>query len=208
MRIETARRSGKWLMIGFSLSALVGSASAASTKPLPAAERPTTWAVKLESPGLPNLHQVAPGFYRGAQPSAKGMTGLERMGVRTVVNLRAYHSDEKKLKNTSLSYERFQVKAWRSEDEEVIRFLTIVTATNRLPVFVHCQHGADRTGMMCAMYRVAVQGWSRDEAIREMTRGGYGFHSEWKNLVRYVETADLENIKRQAGIAEKQNAKP
>jgi protein tyrosine/serine phosphatase len=131
------------------------------------------------------------------------MSQLKQMGVKTVINLRAFHSDEKKLKNTGLEYERFDIKPWHSEDEDVIRFLKLVTATNRLPVFVHCQHGADRTGMMCAMYRVAVQDWTKQEAIREMTRGGYNFHKEWKNLIRYVEDVDVAEIRRQAGIVGK-----
>lgn len=38
------------------------------------------------------------------------------------------------------------------------------------------RHGSDRTGTMCALYRIAVQGWSKEDAIREMTAGGFGFH--------------------------------
>ncbi len=191
------------LLIGLALAVAIDRVNSAPATPLSQAERPAAWAAKLDKPGLPNLHRVAGGFYRGAQPTAAGMAELKNMGIKTVVNLRAFHSDDETLKDTGLEYERFYMKPWHGEDEDVIRFLKIVTATNRLPVFVHCQHGADRTGVMCAMYRLAVQGWSKDEAIREMTRGGYGFHPEWKNLVRYVESADVAEIKHRAGIAEK-----
>ena len=44
---------------------------------------------------------------------------------------------------------------------------------------MHCQQGADRTGTMMAFYRIAVQGWPKDDAIAEMKNGGYGFHSIW-----------------------------
>jgi len=192
-----------WWLIGFAASTALAAENSVSTKPLPPGERPATWATPIEKRGLPNLHQVAPGLYRGAQPTAAGMTRLKEMGMKTVINLRAAHSDDRKLKDTGLEYERFYMKPWHSEDEDVVRFLQLVTSTNRLPVFVHCQHGADRTGMMCAMYRVTVQGWTRQEAIREMTRGGYGFHAEWKNLIRYVEDADVAKIRRQSGIAAK-----
>ncbi len=47
---------------------------------------------------------------------------------------------------------------------------------------VHCQRGADRAGTMCVLYCVAVQGWTKEEAIREMTEGGFGFYEIWKNL--------------------------
>ena len=48
------------------------------------------------------------------------------------------------------------MKPWHAEDEDVVAFLKIASNTNNLPVFVHCQRGADRTGMMCAMYRIVL----------------------------------------------------
>jgi hypothetical protein len=53
---------------------------------------------------------------------------------------------------------------------------------------------------MCAIYRIAVQGWSNDEAIEEMTKGGFGFYSGWKNLINYIRELDIEEIKRSAGL--------
>lgn len=53
---------------------------------------------------------------------------------------------------------------------------------------------------MCAMYRIAVCGWTKREAIDEMTHGGFGFSPTWQNLIRFIERADLADIKRRAGI--------
>jgi hypothetical protein len=92
------------------------------------------------------------------------------------------------------------MKAWHPEEKEAVRFLKIVTDPKRAPVLVHCQHGADRTGTMVAVYRIAVQGWSKDEAIREMTQGGFGFHPTWSNLPKWIENLDIDRLKRQAGI--------
>jgi len=55
---------------------------------------------------------------------------------------------------------------------------------------------------MCAIYRIAVQGWSKDEAIAEMTRGGFGFHRIWMNLVDYIRKLDIDEIKKSAGLKE------
>jgi protein tyrosine/serine phosphatase len=76
----------------------------------------------------------------------------------------------------------------------------IVTNPKRTPVLVHCQHGADRTGTMCALYRVAVQNWKKEEALREMTQGGFGFHEIWENLPVWFEKLDIKAIKKKAGI--------
>jgi protein tyrosine/serine phosphatase len=164
--------------------------------------RPSQWARPIQREGLPNLHQVTPELYRGAQLTAAGMRQLKAMGVKTVINLRSFNSDRDELGDTGLGYEHICMKAWHPEREDIIRFLHIVTDKNRTPVFVHCQHGADRTGLMCAIYRVAVCGWTKEEAIREMTQGGFGYHIVWTNLVQFIQDLDIEGIKKQAGITD------
>ena len=158
------------------------------------------WAQQLEAPGVENLHKVSDFLYRGAQPTEEGMKQLKEIGIKTIVNLRSFHSDRGEIGDTGLSYEHIFMKTWHAEDKEVALFLKIVTDPNRTPAFVHCQRGADRTGTMCAIYRVAVQGWSKDEAIKEMTKGGFGFYTGWNNLINYICELDIDNIKRNAGL--------
>jgi len=160
------------------------------------------WDERLKLTGVTNLHKVSNDLYRGAQPTAEGMQQLEKLGIKTVISLRSFHSDRGEMEGTALVYEHIFMKTWHPEDEEIIRFLRIVTDPNRTPVFVHCQRGADRTGTMCAIYRVAVQGWSKDEAIEEMTKGGFGFYEGWQNLIEYIQNLDIEQIKRQVGLEE------
>jgi protein tyrosine phosphatase (PTP) superfamily phosphohydrolase (DUF442 family) len=158
------------------------------------------WASPIEREGLPNLHKVSEELYRGAQPTAEGMQELKKLGIKTVINLRAFHSDRDEIGETELDYEHIPIPAWRLKEEHVIQFLKLVTDKSRTPVFVHCMHGADRTGVMSAIYRIVIEGWPKEEAIREMTKGGFGFHTIWKNLIRFVEDLDIEEIKRKAGI--------
>ena len=160
--------------------------------------RPSTWAVLLEKPGLPNLFRVTDSLYRGAQPAPEGITELKAMGIETVLNLRSLHTDD--LGDTGLGYFSIPMNSWHSEEEDVVAFLKIVSDTNNLPIFVHCQHGSDRTGTMCAIYRVAVQGWSKEDALKEMREGGYGFHPVWQNLVNYFNALDIEKLKKEAGL--------
>jgi len=163
-------------------------------------KRPVHWAMPMQVKGVPNLHKVSDSLYRSAQPSAEGMANLKAIGIETIVNLRSFHSDRDEIGNSGLAYEHIYMKAWHPEEEDTVRFLQIVTNLKRTPVLVHCQHGADRTGIMCALYRVAVQGWKKEEAIREMTQGGFGFHEIWKNLPSWFENLDIEAIKKKAGI--------
>ncbi|MFH1709039.1 MAG: tyrosine-protein phosphatase [Planctomycetota bacterium] len=165
-----------------------------------AAARDPRWAQPMTKPGLPNLHKVSDVLFRGAQPTAEGFKELKAMGIRTVVNLRSFHSDRDMLGDLGLTYEHIYMKAWHAEDEDIIRFLKIINDPARQPVFVHCQHGADRTGTVCAIYRIVLQGWTQDEAIREMTGGDFGFHEIWDNLPEYISNLDLAKIRKQAGI--------
>ena len=169
---------------------------------LASAAEPHRWAVKIgNQPGLENFHRVTPNLYRGKQPTAEGMRSLQAVGVKTVIDLRAFHSDAGEAKGTKLAIERISFKTWHPEDADVVRFLRIATAKEKRPVFVHCQHGSDRTGTMIAIYRIAIQGWTKREAIDEMTKGGFGFHPMWKNLVAYIEKLDVEAVRRRAGIS-------
>lgn len=162
--------------------------------------RSARWATPVAVPGLPNFFRVDTGYFRGAQPTADGLRELDKLGVHTVVNLRSLHSDADKIGGLPIRYEQIHFKAWHPEYEDVVRFLKIATAPDKRPVFVHCQHGADRTGMMTAIYRIVVMGWSKDDAVAEMTQGGFGFHPEWQNLVDYVKAVDVDALRHEAGV--------
>jgi len=180
-----------------------------SAGPGPTAARPGSWAVAIARPGLPNFHRVDENLYRGAQPTAEGMRQLHAMGIRTVVNLRKLHSDTDELGQTPLACERIKVRTLKPNEGQVERFLRIVTDPTRTPVFVHCRHGADRTGAMCAAYRIVVQGWSRAAAVEEMRHGGFGFHEKFANLVHFVESLDVEGLRaRPAGAPDGSASQP
>ena len=157
--------------------------------------RPAEWARPIRLVGVPNLHQVTHSVYRSAQPTAEGMKNLQELGVRTVINLRAFHSDRDEVSETGLLNEELSVKTWHIEDEDVVRVLRVVKDPANGPYLIHCQHGADRTGTMVAMYRMVIQGWPRDKTIDELVNGGYGFHSIWKNILAYLREVDVEKIK-------------
>lgn len=165
-----------------------------------AGQRPAAWATPLRRPGLPNLHKVSADLYRGAQPTAEGMRELKKMGIRTVVSLRTFEADLVLLGDTGLGHEAIPMSAWSPQTGHAVAFLKIATDRAKTPVFVHCLHGADRTGLMCAIYRVVVQGWDKEEGIREMTSGGFGHHAIFRNLTRFIRELDVEAIKNQAGM--------
>ena len=165
----------------------------------PAASNPA-WATSLSLPGLPNLCKVSQTLYRGAQPSAEGCAQLKKLGIRTVINLRTFHGESQPCFDCGLEYRLISMEATHPEDDDVVAFLKVVGDANRTPVFVHCQHGSDRTGLMVAMYRICIEHWTKEQAIAEMTEGGTGFHAIFQNLLGYIRRLDVEKIRRQAGL--------
>ncbi|MCR4410168.1 MAG: dual specificity protein phosphatase family protein [Candidatus Saccharicenans sp.] len=158
--------------------------------------RPENWASPVQVEGVPNLHKVSDLLYRCAQPTAAGFKELEKLGIRTVVNLRSEHSDQKMIAGTNLKYYEIPSKATRVQEADLLKFLQIVTNPEEGPYAVHCHHGADRAGLFVAVYRIVVQGWSKEEAIREMQKGGFGFHNTYTNIVKYLQTFDPEKFRR------------
>jgi protein tyrosine/serine phosphatase len=179
----------------FWLAALTGQAVAEGQ---PSREK---WAETIASPLLKNFHRVSEDLYRGAQPSAEGMKEIVRLGIRTVINLRSWNSDDELLRGTAIRPIHIRTNAWGINDDEVVRFLRAMNKKEDGPFFLHCKHGADRTGAMAAMYRMAFQGWTKEEAIREMTQGDFGFHAIWKpSLLRYIRKVDVQALKQKAGV--------
>ena len=52
--------------------------------------------------------------------------------------------------------------------DQLPTIMTSMEESLRWPIFIHCAQGQDRTGYICAAYRVLVQGWTVEEAMEEL----------------------------------------
>ena len=111
--------------------------------------------------------------------------------------------DKDETHGTKPRLRRIKMDTGHIEDEDIVRVLAMLRHTDDGPFLVHCRHGADRTGVACAMFRIVEQGWSREDAIREMKDGGFGFHPLWKNIPRCLEKVDVAKIRRGVDAAGK-----
>lgn len=161
--------------------------------------RPLTWATQMKGTcNVPNFYKINDNIYRSAQPTEVGMAQLKHeIGIKTIIDLRAFHSDTDEIGSTSLLNERLHVNAWHIENEDVIKVMRILSHQENGPFLIHCQAGADRTGLMSAMYRIFYHGWTKEQAIDEMVNGGYGFHPWWSNIIKYIQNADIEELRKQ-----------
>ncbi|PLY39900.1 protein-tyrosine-phosphatase [Janthinobacterium sp. ROICE36] len=177
----------------FSLA--LAASSAGAQAPLPP-ERNAAWATPL--PQVSNLHQVTPVLYRSAKLDSTDVAQLQALGVKTVISLRSFHSDTQVLEGSGIRAVRIPINTWAIRDRHVIDTMrSIRSAEQQGPVLLHCLHGADRTGMMAAMYRMLYQGWPREKAIDELKNGGYGYHAVWKNIESYLKRVDVAALRAQ-----------
>jgi len=133
---------------------------------------------KLKLAGVSNFGEVSPTLYRGAQPTKEGFDALAKRGINIVVDLRgSRQSEREQVTKLGMQYVPIPWRCFHPEDEIFARFLSLLRENPGKKVFVHCRVGDDRTGMMIAAYRMAEQGWTPEEARKEMEAYGVGwFH--------------------------------
>jgi tyrosine-protein phosphatase SIW14 len=141
--------------------------------------------VRIENFGRINAH-----YYRGGQPEGDDFQDLAALGVKTIVNLTsddAQRDEEARTEQAGMKYFQIPMTTHRAPTAaEVGEFLSIVNDPANQPVFVHCVGGRHRTGVMTAVYRINEDGWSADQAFREMKQYKFGsdfLHPEFKEYV-------------------------
>jgi len=180
--------------------ALSFSALAATAAPPGPAERPSEWAIAVAGTSVGNLYRIEDGLFRGAQPSAAGFRELAALGVRNVLDLAGGSGDTRYVADGSIQLFHVPMSAWGLRDDLVLKALRIMTAPENRPLLIHCAHGADRTGALVALYRVVVQGWTKEHAVREMNKGGYHHNGLFRNLDRYVMNANIDALRQELGV--------
>ncbi len=144
------------------------------------------------------LRVVEPGrVYRSGQLTVAGFReAVARYGIRTIINLQDEYSDpdiavgyftQKTERETALCRQlgvryvyippdlipRRAVRAGE-HPRAIDRFLEVLDDSANYPVLIHCRAGLHRTGVMTAVYRMEYQGWTPQQALREVKRNGFG----------------------------------
>ena len=129
--------------------------------------------------GITNFGQVNAKLYRGAQPDEAALVQLQQLGVKSVVNLRGAGSasvaEEMRAQQLGIIYTNVPLRGLSAPSEAQVTQVLALLKSLPPPVFVHCLHGADRTGTIVACYRIERDGWTGEEALREAKEQGIGF---------------------------------
>ena len=124
----------------------------------------------LRSQGPNRFSQVSRKLYRGGQPSHADLHRLRLLGVSTVISLR--REERKVRREEAREVERLGMKFLSFPYYGVFgaskRFFGKILEAIRDPgtgvVYLHCQHGRDRTSLAVALHLVIDEGWGTETA--------------------------------------------
>ena len=152
--------------------------------------RSTARVVDTSAIRIDNFGRVTPTYYRGAQPQGHDYADLAALGVKTLIDLTSDDAepDEKAMvAKAGMSYFQIPMTTHKPPTAgQLAEFLKIVDDPANQPVYVHCVGGRHRTGVMTAAYRMTEEGWTADQAFKEMKQFNFGadfLHSEFKSFV-------------------------
>jgi tyrosine-protein phosphatase SIW14 len=147
-------------------------------------------ATSITIPGVPNAGSITATLFRGAQPNNSAYAGLQKLGMNIVVDLRGEGGEvSAEKKSVEALGMKFVSLPWNGAGtpsrDELLTFFTLLRDNPDRKVFIHCEYGADRTGVMVALYRIAVDHWTAEQAISEMKE--FHYHSFMlPHLAKYV----------------------
>jgi hypothetical protein len=131
--------------------------------------------------GVPNLHTVDKGVYRGGQPTAEGWSYLKSLGVKTVVklDLPSEGSDEEATRLGMTVVDASGPPSdlgnfFEAPNPARIRLaVETLEDESRWPIYVHCLHGQDRTGLIVGLFRVRHDHFTKSQAFKEMRENNF-----------------------------------
>jgi protein tyrosine/serine phosphatase len=146
----------------------------------------TKSAIHIDNFGCVNEH-----YYRGAQPKNHDYADLAALGIRTVIDLtkegEANEHEPTLVQNLGMKFHRIAMTTHETPSADTVAtFLQLVNDPTNQPVFVHCQGGRHRTGLMTAIYRMTMERWAANDAFAEMKHYKFGadyLHPEFKKFV-------------------------
>lgn len=139
--------------------------------------------------GILNFGKINENLYRGAQPDEPGMVSLKKLGIKTIISLRRtndlWNAEEALAKTNGITFVNIPMSGLGRPTTAAVQQVLQIIASSSTPVFVHCEHGCDRTGTIIACYRIMHDQWTSEAALQEAKV--YGMSSLERGMKRFVQ---------------------
>lgn len=135
-----------------------------------------------------NFHSVVLGeFYRSAQPTVDDITRYQKtLGIKTIINLRGnakgklwYDREVETSKQLGIKHIDFRMSAEQELTQAKASKLLAILERAQRPVLIHCDAGADRSGLASALYVAAVAKLGEQAAEQQISLRYGHFSLPW-----------------------------
>lgn len=153
-----------------------------------------------KSKGIENLQKATEGIFRGARPiSTDEMQTIAKMGIKNIIDLQGGDVNYKHWKliswnepgelPESIAAEKSVSNSLNmgflnvpldsldpitvDEDKAIDAVLDFMHNKANQPLYIHCEHGKDRTGLIVALYKIKYEGMSVQNAYNEWVNLGH-----------------------------------
>lgn len=122
-----------------------------------------------------NRAKVGSDAYRSAQPAPHQLRRFARIGVKTVVNLRggrnfgSYPLEKEACASAGMAFEELVLRSRAAPTRETLAEAAALLGRIAYPALFHCKAGADRAGLMSALYMIVHEGAPVREAKRQLS---------------------------------------
>lgn len=122
-----------------------------------------------------NRYPLGERAWRSAQPAPHQIAQLARMGIRTIINLRgarhcgSYWLERQACARNGIHLEDFQMRSRAAPTKSEIFAARDLFHRIEYPMLMHCKSGADRAGLMSALYLIARENLPVEQAREQLS---------------------------------------
>ena len=122
-----------------------------------------------------NLHQIDDQMWRSNQPTPKRLAQAKELGIKTIINLRGPRNDggwrleAEACDKLGLNLVDFTARSRAAPDKKMLHDTKALFEAVEGPSLLHCKSGADRAGIMSALYLLMHKGRPAAEALEQLS---------------------------------------
>jgi protein tyrosine/serine phosphatase len=122
-----------------------------------------------------NRHRLTDKLWRSAQPAPHQLAWFAKQGIRTIINLRggrehgSWPLQREACERLGLTLVEFKARSRGAPERETILKAKDFFDEIAYPALIHCKSGADRAGLVAALYLIVHEGRPVREALSQLS---------------------------------------
>ncbi len=150
-----------------------------------------------------NFHQIDEKLYRSNMPTPLRIKNYGKLGIKTIINLRGIRRDggwlleSEACEKNNIKLIDFRARSRAAPEKDMIYKAEKLFRSIKYPALIHCKSGADRAGIMSALYMLTYKKEHPNIAKQQLS---------WKYLhVKWAKPGVLDSFVEEYSKQYKQN---